>query len=397
VPGQSETFQRIDALVQIGLRLARTAPSGRLLLARVAELIEPAWLPGEWQETIGAALSAATAGAHDPIEPQRVEAVLRDAWGVKATDELDSLELEPVAVRAASQVHRGELDGRPVAVKLLRPGLAASVRQDLALLESLLAPLGAAFPALDPAGLMREFRSRILDELDLEHEAGNMRRFNRALRSHPSFRIPAPVTRLAHDGVLVSEWIDGVALNEAPDPDAACLLLVRFVIGGLRAGLVHADPDPRDVLVLADGGIAILDFGAVAEPDADRVERSAAAVEAFLAGDQTTFTDAVVTLGALPADLCAPAMTLIEQVLGEFADAEPVRLDTPAVLRLGARLDDHPREVARLLAASALPPEDLWPARGVAQLFATIARVGATGPWRDAVRDALRDGWATGE
>jgi hypothetical protein len=105
----------------------------------------------------------------------------------------------------------------------------------------------------------------------------------------------------------------------------------------------------------------------------------------------------VVTLGALPSDLCAPAMTLIGQILGEFADAEPVRLDTPAVLRLGARLDDHPREVARLLAASALPPEDLWPARGVAQLFATIARVGATGSWRDAVRDALRDGWATGK
>lgn len=389
-----ETFQRVDAVIQLGLRLARSAPSGRLLLARIADAIDPAWLPGRWGETIATELRAAHDASLEPVAPRRVESLLRDAWGAKPTDELDALELEPVAVTVTSQVHRGELDGAPVAVKLLRPGLAAGVRQDLALLEGLLGPLGAAFPALDPAALVREFRQRVLDDFDLEQEAGNQRRFQRALRGDERFVIPAPVTRLAHDGVLVSEWIDGVPLIEAPAPDEACRLLLRFVLGGMRAGLVHADPDPRDVLVLGDGRIAVLDFGAIAEPDPDRVGASAAAVEAFLAGDEDALGRALSALGALPPELAGMAIELVRAVLDEFTSAEPVRLDSAAVVAMRERLDAHPREVARLITRGSLDPADLWPGRGVGGVFAAIARVGATAPWREDVRAALRDGWS---
>ena len=96
-----------------------------------------------------------------------------------------------------AQVHRGSLDGKPVAVKVLRPGLAASVRQDMALLELLAGPLGSAFPGIDPAAATREFRERVLEELDLEHEAEVQRLFHRALRGHPFLSVPAPVTRLS--------------------------------------------------------------------------------------------------------------------------------------------------------------------------------------------------------
>ncbi|HWF53896.1 MAG TPA: hypothetical protein VG223_04680, partial [Solirubrobacteraceae bacterium] len=106
-----DTFQRIDAVIQLGLRLARSAPSGRLLLARIADAIDPAWLPGRWGETVAAELRAAHDAAPQPIPPRRVESRLREAWGAKPTEELDALELEPVAVTVTSQVHRGELDG----------------------------------------------------------------------------------------------------------------------------------------------------------------------------------------------------------------------------------------------------------------------------------------------
>jgi len=70
-------------------------------------------------------------------KPDEVERALRAAWGAAPMEELDELDPEPAAVTPTSQVHRGELDGAPVAVKVLRPGVAASVRQDLALLEGL--------------------------------------------------------------------------------------------------------------------------------------------------------------------------------------------------------------------------------------------------------------------
>ena len=388
-----EAFRRIDALLQVGLRLARSAPSGRLLLARVADTIEPAWLPPAWAEMITAELTAARAESVRAVDFERVQRILRDAWGSPPGDELDDLEREPAAITPTSQVHRGVLDGAAVAVKILRPGLAASVRQDLALAEGLLAPLGAAFPGLDPGGVLREFRDRVLDEFDLESEATAQRRFHRALRNHPFLVVPAPVMRLAHPEVMVSEWIDGVPLPEAADADQACARLVTFVVGAARAGVMHADPDPRDVLVLPDGALAILDFGATATVDGDRVDLGAAGLEAFIAGDEAAFGRVLETLGWLPAEYAAAAMRLAPDLLGDFAGPDPVRLDSDAVIAIGERAARHPDQVVELIQAGALPPEDLWPARAVGQLFATIARIGATAPWRELIRDALRDGW----
>jgi predicted unusual protein kinase regulating ubiquinone biosynthesis (AarF/ABC1/UbiB family) len=391
-----DTFRRIDAVVQLGLRLARSAPSGRIALARLALSIEPEWIPRPWGDSIAAELNAALEEALAPIPFGDVERTLRTAWGGKPSDELDSLEREPVAVTPTAQVHRGELDGAPVAVKVLRPGLAGAIRQDLALLESLMTPLAAAFPALDPAALMREIRERTLDELDLESEATAQRRFHRALRGHPFLVVPAPITRLAHEHVLVSEWIDGVPLWDAPDPDLAAARLIAFGIGSLRAGIVHADLHPDDVLVLDDGRLAILDFGATRTVESDRVDASADALEAFIADDAGAFGVATERLGALPAARAASAIALAHVSLGELAGADPVRLDSDAVVAGRDRAFARPELLGELILAGSIDARDLWPARGIAQLFGTVARVGATGPWRELVRAALRDGFDAG-
>jgi predicted unusual protein kinase regulating ubiquinone biosynthesis (AarF/ABC1/UbiB family) len=268
------------------------------------------------------------------------------------------------------------------------------VRQDLALLDSLLAPLGAAFPALDARAVLSEFRERVLDEFDLEQEATAQRRFHRALRGHPSVTVPAPIMRLAHAGVLVSEWVDGTPLSQAADRDRAAAELIRFALGSTAAGIIHAAPDPEDVLVLPDGRLAILDFGAWCAVDRDRVVLATAAVDAFLAHDVDAFARAVEHLGWLPADRGAVALSVIERALGDLIRPGLVRLDGDAVLAARDRLIDEPDEIIELILHGALPPQDLWPARGVAELFGTIAGVGATGDWRSLIANALHDGWA---
>jgi predicted unusual protein kinase regulating ubiquinone biosynthesis (AarF/ABC1/UbiB family) len=394
----SDAARRIDALLGVAMRLARTAPSGRIVLARLARTIDPQWLPRPWGDELAAELEAALAHAREPLAGRSVERALRDAWGVKPTEELDELDLEPAAVTPTAQVHRGMLDGEPVAVKLLRPGVAASVRQDLVLLDGLLAPMQAAFPALDPARLLGEVRERIGDELDLEHEGHHLRRFHRALRSHPFLTVPAPITRLTHENVLVSSWIDGVPIAEAPDPDAAAARLIAFVIGAAQFGVMHADPDPDDVLVQADGRLAILDFGAVRTVIPDRVRAAGAALEAFASDDADALGAALQELGALPGGESAAAdgATIIElarHALGELAGPGAARLDTGSLIAARDRLGDRPDELLHLALAGSIAPEDLWPARSVGQLFAVIARVGASGDWLELTRAALRDGW----
>ncbi len=388
-----DTARRLDTLLQVALRLARSAPTGSLALARVHDALDSRWIPRPWGDTLIDELAGARAQAGTPIPFDRVERILTDAWGASPNDELDTLEPEPVAVTPIAQVHRGRLEGDDVAVKVLRPGLAASVRRDLAVLEGLIPALGAAFPAIDAGAMLAEVRERTLDELDLENEAGVQRRFHRALRNHPHLYVPAPITRLAGENVLVSEWVDGVPLADAPDPDRAATLLVLFGLGAAQRGLVHADLHPEDVLVRDDGRLVILDFGVSSDVDPERVAASARAFEAVLDADLDALAAALEELGWVSPDHAGTADAVVRHGLGDLAGPAPARLDADAVIAARDRLLDRPAELIELVRCGRLPAEDLWPARGLGALFGTIARIGATGPWSDVARAALRDGW----
>lgn len=390
-----DTVRRIDALLAVGMRLARTAPSGRVALGQLAQVIDLAWVPQPWGREIVTELEAADLQAREPIPFDRVQRALRAAWDQAPERVLDELDPAPVRVGPSSQVHRATLAGRPVAVKVLRPGLPALVRQDLTLLETLAGPIAAAFPALDAGGLLREVRERTLDDLDLEAQALAQRRLHRALRGHPLLSVPAPVSELTHDTVLVSEWIPGTPLAAAgqPERDRACALLVIFALGAARWGTVHADLHPGEVLVLDDGGIAIVEVGAHRVVARDRIDAAATLVESFVTDDLAGFAAALEGLGWLASQRAGMALELLREALGPFAGAAPVHLDTAAVVAVRDRALARPELLLELLAAGRLEPEDLWAARGIGQLFAAIARVGATDPWRELVRAGLRDGW----
>lgn len=392
-PGGRDGRRRLDALAQVALRLARSAPSGRILLAQLAIGVDPEWVPLPWGEELLAEMRSARGTSLEPLSGKRVEQSLRAAWGVRPREELDELALEPVAVTPTSQVHRGVRDGSPVAVKVQRPGLARTVGQDLALLESLVTPLRAAFPALDAGAVLREIAERVRDELDLEHEAANARQIHRRLRGHPRLVVPAPVTRLAAEEVLVREWIDGSELLSVATPDRPAAALVEFVLGGCASGIMNSGLTAEDVLVLDDGRVAVVDHGTCCAVDRGRLADAVAALEALLDEDPGELARALTGLGWLPAGSAPEALELLRDVLGELLGPTAVRLDTAALRAAGERVRARGDRVLGLLRAGALAPLDLWPARGVAQLFATLARVGASGEWSALARGALRDGW----
>ena len=370
----------LAALFDTAMSLARRSASGRLLFGRLAGVVAEDAIPAR----VRAELDAAFAATATPVDAKAVDRALKGAWGRPAGKVLDDLDAAPLSVSSTAQVHAAEHEDRPVAVKVLRPGVASTIRSEMTLLDLLAAPLGSVFRALDVGATLREVREAAMDELDLEHEAGQQQRVRRALRGLDGVVVPEVLGDLAGEEVLATERLDGRTLAEGPaaDPQATARRLVEAHLTAWReAGLVLTDPRPSHVVDLPDGRTGLLGTG-VARP-APR-ERAAAAVAAFAAlaepGSQA-FAEAVADgLGVLDAETAHEAHGLLREVLGELVDG-PARLDGPALAgvterafrRLGPLLD---------VAARATPdPADVAAARMLGQLAATLARLEVTEDW----------------
>lgn len=305
---------------------------------------------------------------------------------------LESLEREPVAVTPGAQVHRATRadDGVAVAVKVLRPGLAGAVRNDLALLDVLAAPLGAVFGAMDAGAVLREVRETALDELDLEHEASTQRAVKRALRGVEGLVVPTPDLELSAAGVLVGEWLDGPTLTQAApgDPAAVARTLVAAHVAAARAGFVLTDARPGHVVLLDRDGVGLLGAGLARPADKARVAAALDALVAFRSEDQDGFAEIVSgRLALLPEGDAIKAYGLGAVLLDGLVSGE-ARLDGPALAGVTARALDHLTAGLALAATVTPAPGDLAVARSVGQLAGVLSRLGATADWGGLVLEA---------
>src|SRR3954451_25283378 len=122
-------------------------------------------------------------------------------------------------------------------------------------------------PGLDPKAMGDEIRSRIDEELAYEIEAQNQRSRPPIFRGHPFIFVPAVVTSLSHERVIVSEFVAGRGFEELKqlpqgERDRLAEIVFRFYFGCMyRHHQFSGDPHPGNSLLLDDGRMAFLDFG----------------------------------------------------------------------------------------------------------------------------------------
>jgi predicted unusual protein kinase regulating ubiquinone biosynthesis (AarF/ABC1/UbiB family) len=387
MPTRLDLPPALRTAVDAGVAMARHAPTTKVLLARLAGLLDGVTLP----RRVTAEIEAATQAALVPLEPKVVERTLKDAWGAAPGKVLDALERDPLAVRGAAQIHAGELDGRPVAVKVLRPGLAAAVRTDLSMLDALGPPLRAAFPAAGIGEILVEIREGAMDELDLEHEADTQRLVGRALRGTGGVTVPAVHGELSAENVLVTDLLDGPTLAEAQPDDpgeVAAALLRAHVQTTVRAGLVLTDARPGHVVLLSGGGIGLLGAGVARPWPAERLQGLLDSLAALRNPDGADDLAALAErFGVTTADEARAAHPLLREILGDLITGA-ARLDHDS---LAAAADRAAAAIGRLFAIGAhvmLDPADIGAIRGAGQLVATLAVLGATEDWVALARDA---------
>jgi len=149
----------------------------------------------------------------EPFSPDEVEEVVCSALGARITNVFSSFDREPIASASLGQVHRATLhEGRPVAVKVQRPGIHQQIVEDMEALEEIAELLdhrtewGRRFGF---AAMVDQLRRSLMRELDYRREAQNLLTLADNLESFDRIVVPTPVVDLTRSTVLTMEFIGG--------------------------------------------------------------------------------------------------------------------------------------------------------------------------------------------
>jgi predicted unusual protein kinase regulating ubiquinone biosynthesis (AarF/ABC1/UbiB family) len=113
---------------------------------------------------------------------------------------------------------------------------------------------------MDWLGMLEEFRSSILIELDHVQEAQHVEIFRKHSARRPDVYVPRLHPELSTARVLVTAYIAGLKMTETAqlkaaghDPQRVVTRLVRTYLKQLlEDGFFHVDPNPGNLRVMAD-------------------------------------------------------------------------------------------------------------------------------------------------
>ena len=272
---------------QLALRIARLverpgAKSGPRL-SRALTRLGPAYLKlGQFLATrpdvVGATMARDLESLQDRLPPfpqGEAEAVVAAALERPVTQAFANFS-PAVAAASIAQVHRGEVekDGvrKQVAIKVLRPNVATRFRRDLAdffFVANKAEAHSAEARRLRLIEVINTMSRSVAMEMDLRLEAAALSEMAENTRDDPDFRVPTVDWDRTTHNVLTMEWIDGIALNDHAQleaahvdlPDLGRKVIQSFLRHALRDGFFHADMHPSNLFLDPEGRLVAVDFG----------------------------------------------------------------------------------------------------------------------------------------
>lgn len=145
-----------------------------------------------------------------PFPIEDALALIRSELGARPTAVFDRFDVQPVAGASLGMVFRASIDGKPVAVKLQRPGVAESIALDFYIVRSIVGVGQRLFGyRSDIVRAVDEYASRMFEELDYRVEVKNMTKFKKIYDGFSNVIVPSPFARYTAKKVLISEFVIG--------------------------------------------------------------------------------------------------------------------------------------------------------------------------------------------
>jgi predicted unusual protein kinase regulating ubiquinone biosynthesis (AarF/ABC1/UbiB family) len=234
---------------------------------KVAQMLsmDKSLLPPAFQQRFAMAQYSAP-----PLSYPLVCKTFRTTLGKSPDEIFDYFSRKAINAASMGQVHQAEWNGRKLAVKVQYPGVADSIRSDLAMVK----PIALSMFNLNPVEydeFIQEVELRLMEETDYELELKRSVELSRACSFIPDLVFPEYYPELSSSRILTMDWIEGEPLGEvlkkrisqktAQRLGQAMWDFYHFQIHKLRA--VHADPHPGNFIVTPDNKLGIIDFGCV--------------------------------------------------------------------------------------------------------------------------------------
>ena len=253
-----------------------------------------------------------------PFESAHAIAIVEEELEAPVSELFRSFETTPLASASVAQVHAAVLpNGSDVVVKVIRPGIERVIRRDTALmcrLARLLERWSNDARRLHPVDIVSDYERVILDELNLNLEAGNANRLRENWLGTGMLYVPEVNFDLTRTRVMVSERIYGIPVSNIEELSNVGVNMRALATAGVEIfftqvfeqNYFHADMHPGNVFIDATDperpsyiGLDCAIMGSLTENDKDYLARN---LLAFFARDYAEVARLHVASGWVPAD-----------------------------------------------------------------------------------------------
>ena len=255
----------------------------------------------------------------EPISADDVRAIITQELKADVRALFEEFDDEPLAAASLGQVHRARTKtGKDVVVKVQRPDVRETVRDDMELLTQgagMIDTRTSLGERIGTADLLAQFRRSIADELDYRKELANLEKFAELVEDEGILVVPRPVRDYSTSQVLTMEFIEGrkvtdispVGLLDIDGTAMAGALFHFFLDTLLNHGILHADPHPGNLLVTPEGQLALIDLGMVVRVPRRVRQQLVRVLLAIGEGDGEEVANVLVSMGHPLSDFDAAA------------------------------------------------------------------------------------------
>ena len=203
-----------------------------------------------------------------PLSSALVVKTFKKYFGKTPEIIFDEFDVNSVNAASIGQVHKAKKNGKALAVKIQYPGVADSIKSDLALVK----PIALRMFNIKPKGAEKYFKEvedKLTEETDYCLEIEQSQEIAKACANIPNILFPRYYTHLSSNRILTMDFMNGVHLSEFTNKNKdskksnqlgqALWDFYMHQIHNLRK--VHADPHPGNFLINDEAQLIALDFG----------------------------------------------------------------------------------------------------------------------------------------